>query len=296
MIKRLTVAFLLLLLLAMDNNLFAQQMTSTEITEYMCKYKWFLRRYEWKGQFYTTPKEYQGSYMVFLPQGKMYYHKKGENQGDQPRYDWKVSGDKISFTTHEGTKSSFKFKLEDYIGYKIYISVIGGQQNGLTYVWEKSAEVQAEDRVGSTNTVNSTPAPGRVSNPAFNYSTVDNLADSLNKLVRSARINFQNPSYSFSITGSNSTVHSSIRFFSKNNQLYIRMHIPEKGDCEFGVKETKAILTGQTGSGPDRFYIAFKYKYACDSYAYETIVANFYRRDNGQKEAVLAAVKKYCSD
>jgi hypothetical protein len=156
--------------------------------------------------------------------------------------------------------------------------------------------ISATDRVGANKTVSSTTGPGKMPNPAFNYSTVDNLADSLNKLIRSAYINFQKPSYSFSITGSNSSVHSSIRFFSLNNQLYIRTHIPGKGNCESGVKEIKAKLTGQTGSGPDRFYIAFKFKYACDTDTYETIYANFYRRDNEQTESVLEAVKKYCAD
>jgi hypothetical protein len=151
MMKKITCSFLLILLFAIDNNLFGQQMTNTEITEYMCKYKWFLRRYEWKDKFFTTPKEYQGTYLVFLPQGKMYYHKKGEKQSDQTLHDWKLSGDRISFTTHEGIKGTFKSNLQDYIGYKIYISEIGGKLNGLTYVWERAGEVQDEDRVGSKN-------------------------------------------------------------------------------------------------------------------------------------------------
>ena len=296
MMKKLTYALLLVMLLGIDNNVFSQQMTPSEITEYMTKYKWFLRRYEWKDQFYTTPKEYQGTYLVFLPQGKMYYHKKGEKQSDQPQYDWKLTGDRITFTSHEGIKGTFKSNLKDFIGYKIYISVIGGQENGLTYVWERAGEVQEEDRVGSNTRVTSNGSNAKEPDPAFNYATVDNLVDSLNKLIRSARINFQSPSYSFSITGSSSTVHSSIRFFAKNNQLYISMHMPANGNCETGNTETKARLTGQYGSGGNRFYIAFRFKYACNANSYETIYANFYWRDKRQHEALISAVKKYCAD
>jgi hypothetical protein len=294
MMKKIACSVLLIMLFAIDNDLFSQQMTPTEITEYMCKYKWFLRRYEWKDKFFTVPKEHQGSYMVFLPQGKVYYHKKGERQSDQPRYDWKVSGDKILITTHEGMKGIFGFELAEFIGYKINITETAGQYKGMKYVWEQASEVQDEDRVSNTKTVSSTIGTVKGTNPNFDYSKLGNLVDSLNKLIRSAYINFQKPSYSFSITGQNSNVHSSIQFFEQDNQMYIRMNIPQKGDCDYGRKEIKAILTQQYGSGPDRFYIAFKYKYSCDPNTYETIYANFYRRDNEQKEAVWDAVQRYC--
>jgi hypothetical protein len=131
-------AVLLCLVFAVNNDLSGQQMTTKETTEFICKYKWFLRRYEWNDKFYTVPKEYQGTYMVFLTSGKVYYYKDGENESDRPRYDWKLSGDKISITVHEGTKETFKFKIEELIDYKIYITKQGGEYDGLTYVWEQA--------------------------------------------------------------------------------------------------------------------------------------------------------------
>ena len=85
-IKLFSCLLLFTLLFASAEEVFAQKMTEQEIKNYMCSYKWFLRRYEAKGQYYTTPPEYQGTHLVFLPEGKLYYHKKGQEEGTKSLY------------------------------------------------------------------------------------------------------------------------------------------------------------------------------------------------------------------
>ena len=139
--RKFTVALLMSFLLITTTDLLAQEMTSKEITNYITQHKWFLRRYEMSPQYFTVPKEHQGNYMVFLPHGKVYYYKDGENESNRPRYDWKLSGtNKITLTIHDGTKNTFSFKLKDFIGYNIYITQNGGDMDGLTYVWEDAGE------------------------------------------------------------------------------------------------------------------------------------------------------------
>jgi uncharacterized protein (TIGR02145 family) len=150
--KKFILAALLGLLLTGSQDLLGQEMTnSKEITDYITQHKWFLRRYEWGEKMFTVPKEYQGTYMVFLPQGKVYYYKKGDNENDRPRYEWKLSGsNRITITIHDGTKKTFGFKLEDFIGYQIKITHNGGEDDGLTYLWEeagKTVSISAEKKI-----------------------------------------------------------------------------------------------------------------------------------------------------
>lgn len=288
--RKLFIPFLLVLFSILSQDLCAQQMTEKETKDLICKYKWFLRRYESKTQFYTVPKDYQGTYMVFLPNGKVYYHKKGENESNKTRYDWKYANGKMTITTHEGTNNVFDFELKDYIGYKIYIGVRSGDYAGIKYVWERAEENLAKSE-NSTTIQSDSSSDQDKSN--YQFSNVQDLAVALNNGVRSARINFKPPSYSFNITGKTDFDRSSIEFFTKNNQMYLRMNIPRNGSCDYGLKETKAILTGQYGSGGKSFYIAFKYKYDCNSEEFETIYVNFYMHNKAHYEATKEAAEKF---
>jgi hypothetical protein len=147
------ITFLLSVLLFCNLDTAAQEMTSSkEITDYIIQYKWFLRRYEWQDKFFTVPKEYQGTFMVFQPDGKVYYYKEGENESNSSRYDWRLSGtNNITLTIHDGTRKTFGFKLKDFIGYKIYITHNGGEDDGLTYVWEKAMKVEKNTQSNTTS-------------------------------------------------------------------------------------------------------------------------------------------------
>ncbi len=277
-------------LLATEATVVAQTMTQQEKVDYICSYKWFLRRYETDAQYYTTPKEYQGSYLVFLPQGKLYYHKKGEDESSKARYDWKLQGNDIVFTTHENERGTFKFELIDFIGYKVYITHKSGPYKGVKYVWE-----QSEKRPASSNA----DISGGGSTNKFDFSTAARFADSVNKWIRTAQIGFGDGDkrYRIAVTGKTSFQNSSLQFVAKDGQLQLRMNIPLTGTCDYGLKEVKPKLSGQYGSGPAYFYIAFKYLHECNDITYQNIYVFFNREVDNEKErqaAVEAAFKKYC--
>ena len=286
--RNIIILFFAILFCLSSPNLSAQKLTEKETIEKISKNKWFLRRYESKTQFYTVPKEYQGTYMAFSSNGKVYYYKKGDNEATKPRYDYKIYDGKIAITSHEGTKEVFDFELKDYIGYKIYFGVRSGDYAGIKYVWEQAEENKQIPESAAKTSTNTTSTD--VSE--YHYENVDELAAALNKGIRSAKINFLDPRYSFNITGSTSFTYSSIEFFTKNNELYIRMNFPQNGTCDYGLKETKAILTKQFGYSRTTYYIAFKYQYSCNSINYETIYANFYCKSHEHYEAMMATAKR----
>ena len=268
-----------------SQNVNAQELTVKETIDKISQNKWYLRRYESPDQFYNVPEEYRGTFMAFSPNGKVYYYKRGENEANKPRYDYSIANDKITITSHEGTKEVFDF---EYRGYNIYFTVRSGNYKGFRYVWEK-AEENLQIPASTAQSASTTNASA---SSEYNFATVEDLAAALNKGIRSARINFQDPSYSFNITGQTSFTYSSIEFYTKNNKMYIKMNIPQNGRCDYGMKETEAIITGQYGLGGDRFYIAFQYEYSCNDIDYKTIYANFYMKNKAHFEATQAAAKR----
>lgn len=289
--KKFTCLVLLIFLFATEATVFAQTMSRQEKTDYICSYKWFLRRYEAEGKFYTTPKEYQGSYMVFLPNGKMYYHKKGDNESTKTHYDWKLQGNDIVFTTHENERGSFNFELTDFIGYKVYIKHKNGPYAGLMYVWE-----QAEKRPANSND----DISGGGSANKFDFSTAARFVDSVNKWIRYANIGFGDgdKSYRMAVTGKTSFERSSLEFVVKDDKIQLRMNIPLNGTCDYGLTNVDAKLSGQYGTGPKYFYVAFKYFRECNDIRYQNIYVFFNREVDNEKErqaAVEAAFKKYCT-
>lgn len=285
--KNILIAFFAVLFSLNCQELQAQSSTDKETIENICKNKWFLRRYESPTQFYTTPVEYQGTYMVFLPNGKLYYHKKGENEATKPRYDYKIYDGKISTTSHEGEKEVFDFR---YGGYNVYFTIRSGSYAGITYTFERStANVVTPQTTSTTNSSTSSTQD----NSDFEFDDVDDLANQLNKDILFGRINFQPPSYKFNSLGKTDFDRSSLEFVTRNNQMYLRMNLPKNGTCDYGLKETKAILSGQYGSGGGQFYIAFKYNYACNSVEYSTIYATFKWKSKAHHEATIAAAKRF---
>ena len=274
-------------LFCLNSQDLSAQTNDQEIIENICKNKWFLRRYESKTQFYTTPVEYQGTYMVFLPNGKLYYHKKGENEATKPRYDYKIYNGKISTTSHEGEKEVFDFK---YGGYNVYFTIRSGDYAGITYTFEKSSEVV--ELPEPKPSINSSSSASQAESE-YEFADVDDLAYQLNNGLLFGRINFQSPSYKFNTLGKTDFDRSSLEFVTRNNQMYLRMNFPRNGTCDYGLKETKAILTGQYGSGGGQFYIAFKYDYHCNSEEYSTIYATFKSKTKGHFEATQAAAKRF---
>lgn len=288
--KKFVCLILFCFLLATEATVVAQSMSLQEKKDYICTYKWFLRRYEGNDKFYTTPKEYQGTYLVFLPNGKMYYHKKDENESKAPRYNWKLQGNDIVFTSHEGETGSFKFELTDFIGYKIYITLKTGYYKGVSYVWEQREKRPA----GSNDEV----AVAAVSNK-YHFGTVKAFADSINKYIRYAHIGFGDGDkrYRLAVTGKTSFEKSSLEFVVKDDKLLLRLNIPQQGTCEYGLSNVEAKLSGQYGAGPNYFYVAFKYLRECNDSKYQNIYVFFNREVDNEKErqaAVEAAFKKYC--
>lgn len=285
--KNILIAFFAFLFSLSSQNISAQISTDKETIENICKNKWFLRRYESPTQFYTTPVEYQGTYLVFLPNGKLYYHKKGENEASKPRYDYKISNGKISTTSHEGEKEVFDFR---YGGYNVYFTIRSGPYAGITYTFERSSANVATPE--TTSTTNSS-APSKIDNKDFEYADIDDFAAQLNRGLLFGKINFQSPNYRFNTLGKTDFDRSSLEFVTKNNQMYLRMNFPRNGTCDYGLKETKAILTGQYGSGGGQFYIAFKYDYSCNSEEYKTIFATFKSLGKGHYEATKEAAERF---
>lgn len=277
-------------LLATEATVIAQSMSLQEKKDYMCTYKWFLRRYEGNDKFYTTPKEYQGTYLVFLPNGKMYYHKKDENESRAPRYNWRLQGNDIVFTAHDGETGSFTFELKDFIGYKIYITLKTGDYKGVSYVWEQREKQPA----GSNPDLADGGAKSK-----FDFSTPARFADSVNKWIRYAHIGFADGDkrYRMAVTGKTSFEKSSLEFVVKDDKLHLRLNIPQQGTCEYGLSNVEAKLSGQYGAGPNYFYVAFKYLRECNDIKFENIYVFFNRAFDNEKErqaAVEAAFKKYC--
>jgi hypothetical protein len=158
--KKATTIFFLGLLLGSSQLTKAQPKTVDEIKTYICQYKWFLRRFEQDDKYFTVPKDEQGKRMVFKSNGKMYYYMPGENEGDRPQYSWTLTGDKLKITYLTGGTNTFKFRLENFIGYKIYTTDLADNDNP-TYVWEQAEKITTTTSAGTiTSPANNSNAGG----------------------------------------------------------------------------------------------------------------------------------------
>lgn len=128
------------------------------------------------------------------------------------------------------------------------------------------------------------------------FTSAGEFADEMNKNFRFGRINFGGPSYKFNSLGKLNFHDRSILFTTQGDRLYIKMNIPLEGDCDYGLKEIKAIRTGQTGTSTKTFYIAFKYTYQCGVNSYQTLYLFFDTLSDSFREKAIRYVTAYCRE
>ena len=78
-----------------------------------------------------------------------------------------------------------------------------------------------------------------------------------------------------------------------------RMNIPLNGNGNYGLKEVPLQLSGQYGSDPKNFYVAFKYLRECNSIKYKNIYEFFNHdsdTDRDRKGSVEAAFKRFITN
>jgi|GEM_PF-7070285 len=94
---------------------------------------------------------------------------------------------------------------------------------------------------------------------------------------------YKSADYKFTLLGKTDRIHPSFEFFAKEGKLYIRMYMPEQGDCRSGIVEIEAKQGRVKGWGDEVFSIKdLNYKRVCDGKYYNTITVYIYHRGDDQ--------------
>ena len=106
----------------------------------------------------------------------------------------------------------------------------------------------------------------------YYFSTMKKAVDFMNGQIMFAYINTGLSIYEFKVLGKTDFDKKSFEFIEKSGKLYLKMHIPRNGNCDYGLKEVLAEFTGESGKGSsggkEQFYFKFKYTYTCESKIY----------------------------
>ena len=128
---------------------------------------------------------------------------------------------------------------------------------------------------------------------SYDFSTAQSRADFFNDKMVSAKINSSNPTLDFNAFGKTDFDRRSIEFIAKNGLVYLKLHLPRNGSCDYGLKEILAEKNGQSGtvqfSNDTRgYYIAFKYSYTCNNLGYKDLYVTI----SGIQEADYETLKR----
>lgn len=136
-----TLLFSLLFITAIGSfdELKAQTLSIDETKKILVANKWFLRRYEQDGKYYTVPVPRQGLRMVFKTDGTTYSYLPSEKEAEAKLSKWTIKKDELIIQGAE--KTVYKYKLEDFIGYKLYL-VDQVESDMPTYVFEKAEKIE----------------------------------------------------------------------------------------------------------------------------------------------------------
>lgn len=149
----------------------------------------------------------------------------------------------------------------------------------------------------STNTAGSSSSTTSATAPASKVynelSSLESIVSYLNSNIHSARLDGGKSGYEFTTLGRVSFDTKSIAFTVKNNQLFIKMHLPRNGECDYGIKEERAqLVRGETvtqtsyvtenGKETKRVYdgYLFKFDYDCNGTAYNRITVMIPEKDS----------------
>ena len=123
----------------------------------------------------------------------------------------------------------------------------------------------------------------------YDLSTPSAIVKTLNRYAYSADLNSYHDSHSKSYyikqLGQTNYKESSIEFFVKNNDVYVRLYLPkDKGyNCFIGAKEFKLSSTGQAGGDGSQFYRNFyTVSHECDGKKYNLVSVTFSRNYKGE--------------
>lgn len=140
---------------------------------------------------------------------------------------------------------------------------------------------------------------GLISEPSkdFDLSHLSDFVKILNTRIKYARLNFQEPSYKFEVTGKTDSDKRSIQFVIKNNLLYARMNFPAGGSCPETLTDVRVEYKGSRGTSSDNtFYLAFDYKLQCSSASYDRIYVFFNWSTENFYESAAARMRQCASD
>jgi hypothetical protein len=147
-----------------------------------------------------------------------------------------------------------------------------------------------------------TGGPSKPAESGPDLSTAQKLADYLNSKMWRVTLEAPNSTYEFNILGKIDFDRKSFKFTAKDNMLYIKMHIPKNGECDYGLKEIRAEYKTNghmtdTGGGTTKYYysIEFNFPYECNGtkYSYLDIMVPHHSATHNEP---MAAKVKECSN
>lgn len=131
------------------------------------------------------------------------------------------------------------------------------------------------------------------------FNSPSGMAAYLNRHLYKSYLGQLNSRYNFSILGNTSFEKSSIEFVTRKNELYIKMHIPKNGECDYGIREVKAeyntFSTLYVGAKGEKYLsLAFNHEFACNGITYKNIDVSIpYIENNNTFNEIILKLKEY---
>jgi uncharacterized protein (TIGR02145 family) len=149
--KKICLAFVFSMVIGSFNSANAQPLSLEETKKILCSHKWFLRRLEQDGKMFTVPKEFQGQRRVFSPNGTVYEYLPGEKETDAIRVTYTISKTRMIIKEEEG-ETVYNYRLEELLGYKLYLTPEDGAGDEATLVFEQKEKNENAEPVTNRTT------------------------------------------------------------------------------------------------------------------------------------------------
>ena len=132
----------------------------------------------------------------------------------------------------------------------------------------------------------------------YDYSTLQKFADSLNAHLFSAELYDKASGYRFAALGKIDFEKRSIQFTVKNNELYVKMHLPKNGECDYGIQEVKAKFLdwggALVGSNNNLMWVNFDHSYSCSGSYYTALHILLHKPNTDFRNETLQKLKSCC--
>lgn len=197
-----------------------------------------------------------------------------------------LESDEVETRFYENRSTGLTIKMQKMLR--------SGKVKGVNvFVYRNDTGVDEEIILEAKEYLRSNPGKAGRYEKTYDLTSVNVLADSLNRWTSATVIGYKTP-YRIGSVSKVDGAQSSLQFVVKNNKLHMRLTLPSNATCDSGVKEIPVRFAGTSGIADESFYLCFEHSYTCSEKVSDPIYVTFRRLNDAQMSAVRKAIEKCC--